>query len=443
MNKVPDAAYLNVIDQVYNVGWVSRRLARIERLRRFIKSHWPDGHPTKCIHVVGTSGKGSVSKFLERGLNLVHRSGALTSPHLMDFAERFSVAGTTLSHQSLVGAWERIVLPYCVSDTLDGGGNYTFFESCLMLALILFDQSGAEYAAVEAGIGGRYDDTAAIDPVAVVLTNVGDDHQDRLGTERWQRLLDKIGVCRLGVPLFTNELDGELSAFCEAWCEHVGSPVYRVSGEYRDLDAIIDQEATPDLHVTLSQGEHQKANASLAFRVIRHIAPDLPEARIWGALANVEWKGGLFTISMDPPIYADVAHNIQKFQALAQELQSRFAGKLFTFVLGLSKKRESAILTPILFLASEIIVTGASFSGVEPLALEDDIRSLCKSFNRDVLITRVDHPKHALEMVRGRTDSARITVVTGSAYMIEQALNSDPYLQHLNRWAAWRGKKDE
>src|SRR5690554_39497 len=63
------------------------------------------GHPEKelkCIHIAGTSGKGSVSAFLASVLQRSGlRVGLFTSPHLEEYAERFQINGELIPAETL------------------------------------------------------------------------------------------------------------------------------------------------------------------------------------------------------------------------------------------------------------------------------------------------------------------------------------------------------
>ncbi|NJN83408.1 MAG: hypothetical protein HC802_14735 [Caldilineaceae bacterium] len=106
---------------------------------------------------------------------------------------------------------------------------HSFHEVSILIALALFEQHEVEWAAMETGVGGRFDQTRALDVAATVLTNVGSDHAHMLGREKWQRTLDKAGIARPGVPFFTTEIDPESLEIIAAVCGDAGAPL-RVIG---------------------------------------------------------------------------------------------------------------------------------------------------------------------------------------------------------------------
>ena len=222
----PSFPYYNVVDQIYHAEWTIAKLARLELLRESIATLWPNGHPTRLIHVAGTGGKGSTCRFLELGLSCVGKAGAFMSPHLFDYRERFSIDGEFASQEDVAAAWEGFVRPYCVQLSLRNPHHtHTFHEVSILIALTLFDRQGVEWAAMETGIGGRYDQTRALDVVATALTNVGADHAHMLGEEHWQRVLDKAGIARPDVPFFTSERRTESLEIIASVCAQAGAPL--------------------------------------------------------------------------------------------------------------------------------------------------------------------------------------------------------------------------
>ena len=64
-------------------------------------------HP--CVHVVGTNGKTSTTRFIHALLR-AHglRTGAYTSPHVTDWSERVLVEGAPIAPEAFAGAVTRV-----------------------------------------------------------------------------------------------------------------------------------------------------------------------------------------------------------------------------------------------------------------------------------------------------------------------------------------------
>jgi dihydrofolate synthase/folylpolyglutamate synthase len=438
-----NAPYYNALDQIYHVRWASEKLARFELVRRSIRKLWPEGHPTRFIQVAGTSGKGSVCRYIEAGLGLRERTGALVGPHMHDYRERFSVLGETVPQEEIVEAWEGRLKPLCIEQALlDPRCVHTFSEIYVLLALVLFDKHRVDRAVIETGIGGRYDQTTALDAEAAVLTNVGRDHQHLLGEESWQRALDKAGICRPGRPFFTSAQDDETLRIVRSVCRSQGAPLHEITeADVAETARLLAGLEIPEQR--LLSGEYQVWNAALALKVIRHAAPELEPAAVLQRCLQLSWKGRFWKVA--DCLYADIAHNPDKIRALAAEIEQRFpAGARKLFVVGLSGERDAEkVFAPIHPLAAAFIVTTASYKGQEPESVVEALRRLNERSGRDVPITVEPEPPQAVRLALKRRRGTDVVILTGSNYMIDQALNPDPYLRTLNATYGWRNPHPE
>jgi dihydrofolate synthase/folylpolyglutamate synthase len=436
--STPNFSYYNTVDQIYNAEWAIHKLARLELLRASIVTLWPQGHPTRLIHVVGTSGKGSTCRFLEVGLGVAGKVGAFMSPHLFDYRERISINGEFASQEDVTWAWETRVKPHCLRLSLANADHtHTFHEVSILIALALFEKHEVAWAAMEASIGGRYDQSRALDVAAVVLTNVGSDHADRLGKERWQRVLDKAGSARPGVPFFTSDTDPDNLAVISAVCQAEGAPLHQVGQrQVRELEQTLADGAHAERRALLQAG-YQTWNAALSLAVIRHCYPGVDERRVIERFTETQLLGRLWQV--EEHLFADIAHNAEKISALAGELATRFPERGKIIVLGLSGHRAARqVFAALARVAKTVIVTGASFKGQDPVKVRDEIAGVMGA----IPLLVISDPQQALQMaqtIRGVDD---LVILTGSTYTIEQALNPDPYLRTLNSSFGWRTAVD-
>ncbi len=135
-------------------------------------------------------------------------------------------------------------------------------------------------------------------------------------------------------------------------------------------------------------------------------------------------------------VIADVAHNVNKISKLVEQLKLAYPGKKFNFLLGLSRSRDvRKVFEPILEVAERIVFTSASYAGQDPALLAGD---LSEDFTG---VEALPEPRKALEMEKERLKEGEILVLTGSAYMIDQALNPSPYIRHVNATFGRRGSQ--
>jgi len=163
------------------------------------------GHPERrypAVHVVGTNGKSTTASMTEALLQAQGlRVGAYLSPHVISWRERIRIAGAEADLDALVDAVRTA-----------GMGDATQFEVLTAAALHGFAEAEVDVAVVEAGLGGRLDATNVLDAKVVVLTNVGLDHSEHLGSTREEIAAEKLAVVPEGATVVLGEPEWEEAA---------------------------------------------------------------------------------------------------------------------------------------------------------------------------------------------------------------------------------------
>lgn len=109
----------------------------------------------RVIHVAGTNGKGSTCAFITSVLREAGYScGLFTSPHLVEINERFQINEEVIDDDTFLRAFEKVKK---LSDELVAEGSYhpTYFETLLLMGMVIFAEAGVDYVTLETGLGGR------------------------------------------------------------------------------------------------------------------------------------------------------------------------------------------------------------------------------------------------------------------------------------------------
>ncbi|ELY92611.1 dihydropteroate synthase [Natrialba taiwanensis] len=157
-------------------------------------AHLEDPHDgVAFVQVAGSNGKGSTARMVERTLREAGLSvGLYTSPHLEDLRERVRVDGRKMP-RSAVRAYVETIHDY-LTERAAAGESPTFFEAMTAMALWQFGREDVDVAVLEVGIGGRYDATSVVDPVASAVTSVTLEHTGILGETEAEIARDKAHV---------------------------------------------------------------------------------------------------------------------------------------------------------------------------------------------------------------------------------------------------------
>ncbi len=174
----------------------------LDRMRRLLTVLGSPQEAFRAVHVVGTNGKSSTTRFAAAALG----AGAYLSPHLVSFRERIRIGDEDLAPEAFADAIGRVAAAARKVDrTLATGDRVTQFEALTAAAYAEFAARGVEVAVVEAGLGGRWDATNVIDADVVALTNVDLEHTRWLGPTVRDIAREKLAVVRPHATLVVGE----------------------------------------------------------------------------------------------------------------------------------------------------------------------------------------------------------------------------------------------
>ncbi|WP_276254571.1 dihydropteroate synthase [Halomontanus rarus] len=305
-----------------------------------VLAHLEDPHDgLACVQIAGSNGKGSTARMVERALREAGLSvGLYTSPHLEDVRERIRVDGRKLPRSELATFVE--TCEDYVRDRAADGDSPTFFEAMTALALWHFDREDVDVAVLEVGIGGKYDATSVVDPIASAVTSVTLEHTSVLGDTIEEIAHDKAHVVPDGeTPLVT----GTTGAALAAVREHAGEVLTVGSdGDDTETDVTVSYggrtnhteaavsiagEWEPPLETKIPLlGEHQAENAGIAAVLARQVTDSsgvtLSRTDLERGLRNAHWPGRFEVIEREPYVVLDGAHNPGACRRVAETLST-------------------------------------------------------------------------------------------------------------------------
>ncbi len=270
----------------------------------------------KIIHVAGTNGKGTVCTLLAHTLTCAgHKTGLFVSPHLISPTERIQLNGQAVSETDFMQAVERVW--HAEKKPLN------FFELITAAAFVYFAKQKAEYVVLETGLGGRKDPTSVCVPVLSIITSIGLDHTQFLGTTLAQIAAEKAGIIKPDVPVICGDVVDEAATVIEqtvldkhtslTWVKE-GQPFYEYAYDFvNGFTTLHTADRTEwELHLL---GEKQTQNACLAYQAARQL--DVEENAIKTAFKTVSLPGRFDRIKKGNTTFVlDGAHNPQAVQSL-------------------------------------------------------------------------------------------------------------------------------
>lgn len=360
-----------IIDRIheFNRFGMVLGLDRMEELLRRLGNPQDD---LKVIHVAGTNGKGSVSKYLEEGLSACgYKMGLYTSPYIETFNERIRYDGADISDEDLEYYGQKVVsaAEAMVADGLD---SPTEFEVVTAIAFLYFAGRQADITILEVGLGGIGDSTNVVKhPLASVITSISYDHMAQLGSSLAEIAVNKAGIIKTGCPVIANVPQRDAAKIIARKAYAMGSRLYDISGIHAAVfdETPFSQKVSMELYeksysdVEISMvGRHQAENLKTALATLEILrksgAVKLDREALYEGLKRARQPGRFEVISEDPLVIIDGAHNEAGAQALQETMAQHFAGKKILLVAGiLADKEIDSIVKFLTKITDHIIVT--------------------------------------------------------------------------------------
>lgn len=399
------------------------------------------------IHVAGTNGKGSITRYIYESLiEAGYSVGIYTSPFIEKFNERIEANRKVISDEELEECTDEVLAK--VNEMIsEGMDSPTEFEVMTAIAFLWYSRIRCDAVVLEVGLGGRGDSTNIIKtPVVSVIASISYDHMDRLGSTITEIAGEKAGIIKAGCPVVVStEREEALEVFRKKAAE-LGSPLYDTRKiakynikELRPDGAVFDYSLTfekssekgqslfgdvhfEDIEIGMG-GEHQVINATEAITALLvqdkfdvsedAIRRGLKRAKQPGRF-DIMYKPADASMNSNPWVILDGAHNKDAAFRLRNAVKQFFPDKSVLFVCGvLADKDVDGIL-------DEFTQIGTDFIATEP---ENDRKlssyELAKAIHeRGKLVYEMPKPEDALALAMSIAKGYDVVLFTGSLYLI-------------------------
>jgi len=362
-------AYLFSLEQFGIKFGLDNITAIVERLGR------PD-RAYRTIHVAGTNGKGSVTAMVDAALRAAgHRSARYTSPHLVNLAERFVIAGAPVSHDELVAAAADV---RTVVESLRADGTLstqpTFFEVTTAIGFELFRRARVDVAVLEVGLGGRLDATNVVAPIATAITSIAFDHERYLGSTLADIAAEKAGIVKPRVPVVIGELPDEARSVIDRVARERAAPV-----------VVADRTDVGGLAIGL-RGQHQVINAAIAVRLLEvadAAGIRVPRGAIAAGVKTPQWPGRLDErrLADGRELLLDAAHNPAGAAALASYLNDDAIKRPLVFAAMRDKDIDGMLRALLPAIDALIVARPSTARAEEPARIVERARAIAPSMD--------------------------------------------------------------
>ena len=211
----------------------------------------------------------------------------------------------------------------------------TYFESALLIAVLLFKEQNIDIAIVEAGLGGRWDASKVHDPILTAITNVGLDHTKWLGETLEEISDDKTELIYPKRPAVLGTNEEPLYSIAKRKAASRGSKLivanidYTYRGRSSFPETLLEFYQYKDLKLENAKlgllGKHQLQNSSLALTIFKELSERLgfkiDLQKVKKALENTRWEGRLEIVRETPLLVLDGAHNLHALRNSLETLK--------------------------------------------------------------------------------------------------------------------------
>ena len=413
---------------------------RLEPTRRAVQLLGDPQTAYRVIHVTGTNGKTSTTRFIERILR-EHglRTGRFTSPHLVSLNERMSVDGEPVSDERLAEVWAEIspILEIVDAELIAAGEDrLTFFEALAALGFAVFADAPVDVLVLEVGMGGEWDSTNVADGDVAVFTPISLDHVERLGKDLTAIATTKSGIIKPGALVVSAAQPAEVLEVLRAKASATA-----------DSFAVFDEDFSITEHESFSGGQkfslkglagqyyemilpiygtYQAENAVLAVAAVEAFlgggTQRIMDDVLRPALADVSSPGRLQVISRSPVIILDAAHNPAGAKSLSEALKTSFLSPFAVAVISILEDKDAkGFLEAINDSIVSVVITKSSSPRAMPV---EELAALAVQIFGEDRVETEERYEDALAVAKtllpGNPNAA--IIVTGSITLVGDAL---------------------
>ncbi len=397
----------------------------LERIRLLVETMGSPHLGYPIIHVAGTNGKTSTTRFsslllVAHGLS----TGSFISPHLERIEERLGVNGRIATEDEFALAVSDVAAFAQILEDR-GDAEFTYFELTTAMAFAFFVEQAVEAAVVEVGLGGRLDATNVVEADVAVLTSVGLEHTEYLGPTVEAIATEKLAIAGPGSILVTGPLEPSVAELAAATARRLGIE-HRAYGRDFSVEArqalggwivgIRGAEDEYDDVVLNVHGRHQTLNAAVSVAAVEALlGRGLDPSAVAEAAAAFTTPGRMEPVATGPLVLLDGAHNPEGMGVLARALAEEYSLMRWVVVLGVMGDKDVESMVRALAGRMESVVTTAAAGerAVPAAVLAQRLAAVV-----DVPVEAGGDPASALAVARGLAGEDGGVLVTGSLYLV-------------------------
>ena len=382
----------------------------------------------RAIHVAGTNGKGSTCHLIAAALQAAGlKVGLFTSPHLVDLRERIRINGIPIPETEVVDFIEQ---NRAFLDELQP----SFFETMTALGFAYFAKEKVDLAVVEVGLGGRLDSTNVLTPILSVITNIGLDHTEYLGTTLPQIAREKAGIIKPGVPCVIGETHPQtMNVFIDRAreCGILGNGLETTDCRLWFADQCeylrrMRMQYAPDCELKGLYQEKNLQTAFVALRALWNTEYRVQNTDIREGFAHVCQLTGLRgrweILSEKPLTICDTGHNSHGLQYVARQLKELTNPNIW-IVFGMVNDKDTEIVMRLLPQTEKYHYIFTTPNTQRARSAEEMLEISRQYSDFSIQPVAINDPQEALKYAQEHASAEDAIFIGGSNYLVGEVLS--------------------
>ena len=333
-NQLP--VYQNTGNKALNLG--------LEKIRRLLFKLDDPQKSLKIVHIAGTNGKGSSAHSIAAICQYNNlKTGLYTSPHLFDFRERIRINGKKV-YKNFVTEFVNKNLKIIKQI------SPSFFEITFAISLCYFKKKKVDLAIIEVGLGGRLDSTNIVNPFISLITNIGFDHKEILGSTLHEIAEEKAGIIKEKSIVIIGKRQNKIENLFIEKSFKLNSKIYFADDEIHisnrknkkiDIFLTFDKKKY-SINTSIFSNYYSKNIPGIiltSFFILKTFKIKRKEP--FKGIKHIKetgLRGRWEILSKKPKIICDICHNIDAFNEITNELNNMNFKNLYFIIGGVESK---------------------------------------------------------------------------------------------------------
>jgi len=438
-------AYLeSFINYENNVAFSYGESFKLERVKCFLRDLGLSYQDLKVIHVAGTKGKGSAATMCADLLaGSGYKIGLYTSPHFFDFRERIvlktkderrktrddresgKIKTTLIARKAVVEIVENMRSYLEKWRDRKKFGCLTFFEVYTAVALKYFIDKKVDFTVLETGMGGRLDATNVVNPLVSIITRIGYDHTDKLGTKLADIAYEKAGIIKENSLVVCADQKRSVYNVIKKKCKEMNSKLFvlekdfnassvKLKNSYTKFDFKFNEVSRKNIKVRL-KGRCQVDNACLSMAAVKLLkdSGDLKREINFSGINLTSIEGRFEVVKRNPIIVIDIAHNQSSFDVLKDNLKEYFPNKEIVLIFAAAQDKNIGKMLKIIKYKHLILTRFNNSRSAVPEDIKKKFRLKEAHITRDV--------SNALKIAKRLYNKDSLILIAGSFFLGAEA----------------------